>query len=370
MNWIKIFLINILVLVAIFGTVEIGLRVAWTIKRCVSSIGCDYSRITSIRIYDPQTDFVEENLGLSSYDMSLGYVPTAGWDGNITSSGWKTDSKVTIQPDGFRSNDNKLSSTKYSVLAVGDSFTFGDQVSNLDTWPSCVEKLLELPVANAGVFGYGAAHSVLRASIEAKKRDFETVILSILVNHDFQRDQLTFLSGFPRPPVIQTAEGLAWGVVPSERSIGSRFNKSPPKNLYASLVQNSLFVYFSHSRIIQKYIDITGRQRSEKATNAAALTDIVKFTIEKLDEVSIKRKVVVLQYTEGDLTSTINDQNLTELRDSIQNLLNKHDMILIDTFDKLSEKLKTQEINTLWNGHHTKEGNQLVCNLIVDELQK
>ena len=146
MNWIKIFLINILVLVAIFGTVEIGLRVVWTIRKCVSSIGCDYSRITSIRIIDSQTDFVEENLGLSSYDMSLGYLPTAGWDGNIISPGWKTDSKVTIQADGFRSNDNNLSNTKYSVLAVGDSFTFGDQVSNLETWPSCVEKLLELPV--------------------------------------------------------------------------------------------------------------------------------------------------------------------------------------------------------------------------------
>ena len=58
MNWIKIFLINILVLVAIFGTVEIGLRVVWTIRKCVSSIGCDYSRITSIRIIDSHLFFL------------------------------------------------------------------------------------------------------------------------------------------------------------------------------------------------------------------------------------------------------------------------------------------------------------------------
>jgi hypothetical protein len=64
---------------------------------------------------------------------------------------------------------------------VGDSFTFGDQVSNHETWPACLERKTGTGVANAGVFGYGGAQSVLRARLETGRRTYGLVILSVLV---------------------------------------------------------------------------------------------------------------------------------------------------------------------------------------------
>ena len=56
------------------------------------------------------------------------------------------------------------------ILIVGDSFAFGDQVSNNQTLPSCIERKLKVKTDNGGVGGYGAAQSILRAKYENSKK--------------------------------------------------------------------------------------------------------------------------------------------------------------------------------------------------------
>lgn len=73
---------------------------------------------------------------------------------------------VSIDQHGFRRhvNDNHVSARSGELmLAVGDSFTFGDQVKNSDTWPACIARQIPLDFWNGGVFGYGPAQSILRA---------------------------------------------------------------------------------------------------------------------------------------------------------------------------------------------------------------
>ena len=86
------------------------------------------------------------------YDARLGWAPRAGYVGPADGS------YVTITPDGWRSNG--LSSP---VLAVGDSFTFGADVLDSETWPAQLERLIGRSVVNAGVSGYGLDQAVLRA---------------------------------------------------------------------------------------------------------------------------------------------------------------------------------------------------------------
>src|SRR5262249_32060989 len=70
------------------------------------------------------------------YDRGMGWVARAGFlrDRNV----WKT--QVTITSSGLRTNGGSgVSPPGSPILAVGDSFTFGDGVSDGDTWPAWLE---------------------------------------------------------------------------------------------------------------------------------------------------------------------------------------------------------------------------------------
>ncbi len=84
------------------------------------------------------------------------FHPTRGWtpkrnldaaDGGLV---WTNDR-------GYRSRDPYVyQPDKFTVLVVGDSFTFGDEVSNNDAWPQIMADLdSRLHVINLGVSGYG-----------------------------------------------------------------------------------------------------------------------------------------------------------------------------------------------------------------------
>jgi len=71
--------------------------------------------------------------------------------------------QITLGDDGIRSNGPHKNHEGPAILAVGDSFTFGDEVGDVETWPAHLETRLGRTVLNAGVFGYGLDQAILRA---------------------------------------------------------------------------------------------------------------------------------------------------------------------------------------------------------------
>ena len=91
---------------------------------------------------------------------------------------WKT--KVTILEDGIRSNGEAAhAGTGDIILAVGDSFTFGDEVSDDETWPAKLEKISGKRVINGGVFGYGVDQIYLRMRTLARRYKPDIIIFSL-----------------------------------------------------------------------------------------------------------------------------------------------------------------------------------------------
>jgi hypothetical protein len=107
---------------------------------------------------DGRATHFSEEVYPSTYDRSLGYIPQPN-----SSHRHLWGKTITLGADGIRSNGRRRRLGDLPILAVGDSFTFGDEVGDNETWPAHLEILLGRTVLNAGVFGYGLDQAVLRA---------------------------------------------------------------------------------------------------------------------------------------------------------------------------------------------------------------
>jgi len=132
------------------------------------------------------------------YNADLGWIPKPGTSGekNI----WGT--QVTIREDGVRSNltaaDEGILREIAPILVVGDSFTFGDEVSDNETWPAILESYLHREVINAGVFGYGLDQTYLRAVKVLSTHKPEFLIFSFIPD-DVHRCELSVRTGVSKP---------------------------------------------------------------------------------------------------------------------------------------------------------------------------
>jgi len=130
----------------------------------------------------------------AAFDAELGWVPKQGvWREN----GW--GAVVTSIEDGIRSNGSgQLPDPTEAILAVGDSFTFGDQVSDWETWPAQLEKLSGRRVINGGVFAYGIDQAFPRARRLLNRYRVSTVIFSF-ISYDVGRCQMSRMLSAGKP---------------------------------------------------------------------------------------------------------------------------------------------------------------------------
>lgn len=125
---------------------------------------------------EPQTTLeLHESSYPTSHDPLLGYVPTPR-----AKRKWHSGAMLTITASGIRSNGRRDPVHGSPILAVGDSFTFGDEVGDRDTWPAHLERILERPVLNGGVFGYGFDQIVLRAERLLERFPARVLIVSLI----------------------------------------------------------------------------------------------------------------------------------------------------------------------------------------------
>jgi hypothetical protein len=126
---------------------------------------------------------------LALYDAELGWVPRPG----AFEPG--PDDKWSVGASGLRNNGNALTSAAPPIVVVGDSFTFGDEVQDHETWPAELERLLGVPVLNGGVFAYGVDQAFLRASRLIEAHHPATVVLAF-ISDDITRAEFAYYSGW------------------------------------------------------------------------------------------------------------------------------------------------------------------------------
>ncbi len=150
-------LFAVIATVAFFGLLEVGARLV------VPPAQADVHR---------EHEKVIEVLGLPSINPTMIPHPYLFWSlqpnldefevtGNIRDS--RIDFKITTNSRGLRGGPIGAKGSRFRVLALGDSCTFGVGVAESETWPARLETLLnaagddrEYEVINSGVPGYTA----------------------------------------------------------------------------------------------------------------------------------------------------------------------------------------------------------------------
>lgn len=85
-----------------------------------------------------------------------------------------------------------------SILALGDSFTYGSEVAPHESWPAQLDRLLGVPVVNGGVGGYGIDQMVLWGERIINQVAPRLVVLSF-IPPDVDRAGMSVFSGAGKP---------------------------------------------------------------------------------------------------------------------------------------------------------------------------
>ncbi len=176
------------------GLVVTSVALVLLIAEAATRIGSDEVGLFTIR------NFAESKLTLfqsaypAAYDPELGWAPKPGFSSNYNV--WKT--RVTIDKDGLRYTGELPKNEGRPILAVGDSFTFGDEVNDDDAMPARLQDRLQKRVLNGGVFGYGIDQAVMRGERLVERFNPEATILMV-VPDDITRVMLRVRTGVEKP---------------------------------------------------------------------------------------------------------------------------------------------------------------------------
>ncbi|TAL44264.1 MAG: hypothetical protein EPN91_04755 [Salinibacterium sp.] len=125
------------------------------------------------------------------YDTRLGWAPREDFVGIVAGA------PAAITADGLRASGHQ---TGRPILAVGDSYTFGAEVADAETWPAYLAQLTGRRVLNGGVNGYGADQAILRAETLTRRYQPDTIVLG-LIQPDIRRS-LYSRHGRAKPYVV------------------------------------------------------------------------------------------------------------------------------------------------------------------------
>ena len=269
------------------------------------------------------------------------------------------DPSVTILQGGIRSNGHgDVRDASEPILAVGDSFTFGTQVSDRDTWPAQLEKLSGRKVINGGVFGYGIDQAFLRARRLVSRDRFSTVIFSF-IRDDIRRCQMSVEFGGAKPYFDFKDGRLTLENVPV-----------PPHPLRPK--EGWLLIALEHSRLVHSVMKrlfpkwwLMGQmpwetQVLDKKTGRKVACALLH-QLEGLAETRGFELIILVQHTDGK-TIYEGPADAMAVR-SVLSCLSDPATRVLDLQPVLSElKVKhPSRYKRLFNIHITTEGNELVA---------
>lgn len=340
-------LVNVLLLV--FSTcftlvvLEIGVRV--------------YKSEFSFHNFIEQKRTILQSAYPAKYDKEVGWIPKEGYH---PKNAWNT--RVTILNDGIRSNGSTpLLKSTGTILTVGDSFTFGDQVSDDETWPALLENISKSRVINGGVFGYGVDQSFLRMRTLSSMYRPDSIIFSFIPD-DIRRCEYSERASVTKPYFDISENGDL--VLMKEHTQQSAEKKE--LDIFRKIVGYSLLADKLIGKAAPEYW-LQGMWRSTKAHSKGV--EITCRIFKQLKDYSQNEGIkiyILVQYGKDIFEKNVDDV------DEVISCIDQNVIRIVDLRASLAElkKYDAKKYKSLFRGHMTKEGNNFVASRLWEAMHK
>ncbi len=302
-------------------------------------------------------------------DSILGWKPRSNCssDGNVGSDG-VTKISYTTNSLGARGNQEIpfAKKNKMRILFIGDSFTWGEDVQDSETFPALLQNKLgnDFEVVNLGVHGYGLGQSLLRLETEGVKYNPDLVILGFFMP-DITRDSSQVFGYFKPRFYIDENSGLL--------QIDT-YIPTIEEAIVLSEEHNSSFRLMFFSKLYYEFSRLYDRLTSFKKDLRIAsliLRRMKLFT----DERNIKFSVLYIP-TSYSIEERSNfqkkigyDASFWGVVPEIKDLLKTLHIDFLNPVEKMKE-FKEKSGSRLYYGHTTRLGNEVLSNVVFDYVTR
>jgi lysophospholipase L1-like esterase len=260
---------------------------------------------------------------------------------------------LTIDGEGLRiTGEIAAEPDLRPILAVGDSFTFGEHLTDQETWPAALQRLVGRRVLNGGTSGYGFDQIVLRAERLASLSQPAAIVVAFIAD-DIRRTEMRRLWGRDKPWfALENGQLVAKGLPMAGR-------EPPPTSRVFRLYE--LLARRLDPRL-QHWLGYHVRTHPPGAGEAIAC--------------ALTRRLAALQRTSGAritlvaLYDTLAWQDAREQRAMTGRLLScaaRAGLAVADSFDAFAAQRSPRALYRGW--HMNAEGNLLVARLIASILK-
>ncbi|MBX3414690.1 MAG: hypothetical protein KF708_18525 [Pirellulales bacterium] len=298
------------------------------------------------------------------YHPRLGWLPTPN---TKVDHRWNVPAQVTIDAFGLRSNGGfKDFSETRPIVAVGDSFTFCEFVSDDETWPAYLERALRRPVVNAGVDGYGFDQTVLRAEelVLAPTTNPECLVVS-LIPDNVRRCKMAYRFAW-KPYFYLESSGLQLRNVPVPRSHLDDGMGALWETIGYSHLLDAVFLRAAPG----VYLSEAGWAVECPENDGIPPSHIAALLVDRLSELQDKTHVPILLVLQPEFAYRSGNEQLVEPLIDRAPQRGIRVLNLITAVHAMSPDESAPLFFPDWFGHMTPAGNRWVAEQIAEALKR
>lgn len=311
---------------------------------------------------------INQNLAQPFYGRVL-HDPDLGWvnrPSTFIKDGCGVHRNVTINSGGIRAlreYSPKEPPNTLRIAAFGDSFTFGDEAGDTETWPYQLESALpNTEVLNFGVSAYGVDQMYLSSKTQ-KQYDYSVQIVAFIAG-DFNRMRLSFFGG-SRKPVLELKDG---------KLVHEKLPDPNPKGAYHSIRAIKLALRdLAFLRLVFGVLPGLDRARSvEVKQEGKELEELQRAVLTEMqDSAKENGRLLVLVFL-PDVASLFGNE-VRPIRRRVADIAKEQHIIFFDLVDEAvrlrPSMLAKFYVRELAGGHLTTAGSSWVARTLADKLR-